>query len=137
MKVTALAIARAFVDLARTTPSGDFSALADAAATLLASHGLLRESRTFPSLVERVWQKQEGVIPVTLTTVKGHAGPVKEELLAIVRNAIKRPCALSERADPGIVGGLMLSIGDERFDCTLRGALGQLSARIMQPITLS
>lgn len=136
MKVTALSIARAFVDTAKTVHKDEIPALADAAVALLATHGLLRAARTFPALVERVWQKEEGVVPIRITTVTGHAGAMKDEVLHIVKTALGRPCAVEERADPSILGGVMLGIEDERFDCTLRGALVELAARVTQPISL-
>jgi len=135
MKVTALMIARAFVDSAKTLPAAEIPALSDAAAALLGQHGLLGESRTFPALVERVWKQQEGITSVRITTRTGDAGPAKHEILKIVQDNLKRTCVLEERADPGILGGLELLIGDERFDATLRSALTGLSARITQPVT--
>ena len=137
MKVTALAIARAFVESAKTMPEKDIPALADAAAALLGAHGLLKDSRTFPSLVERVWRTQEGVASVRIDTRTGDAGPLKKEITSIVEAALKRPCVLEERADPSLLGGLVLKIEDERFDASLRGALTALSSLILQPVSLS
>jgi F0F1-type ATP synthase delta subunit len=137
MKVTALTVARAFVDVAKATHRDELPALADAAVALLASYGLLKAARTFPALVERVWQRGEGVVPVKLTTVSGDAGEVKEEILHIVKTALKRPCVLEEHADPSVLGGMMLSIEDERFDATLRGALSNLAEQLTAPIPLA
>jgi hypothetical protein len=134
MNVTALTIARAFVDTAKKLPAAEIPALADAAAALLGRHGLLRESRTFPALVERVWKQQEGVTSVRITTRTGNAGHAAQEILKIVQEALKSPCVLEERADPRVLGGLMLLIGDERFDATLRSSLTGLASRITQPI---
>lgn len=135
MKVTALAIARAFVESAKTTPEKELPALADAAASLLGTHGLLKDSRTFPALVARVWRVQEGVASVRIETRTGDAGPLTKDILSIVESALKRTCILEERANPALLGGLILSIEDERFDASLRGALTALSARIAQPVS--
>ncbi len=137
MKVTALSLARAFVDTAKTLPAEEHVALADAAAHLLAAHGLLKDARTFPALVARVWREQEGIVPVRIVTKTGDAGSVKKDILSIVESSLKRHCVLEERADPAILGGFLLSVGDERYDATLRGALHQLSARLTQPVSLS
>ena len=137
MKVTARAIARAFVDVAKTLPPAEQAALADAAASMLVSHGLLKDSRTFPALVERIWRKQEGMVSVRLTTTTGDAGPVKAQLLTIIESSLKRPCSIEERADPSILGGILLSVGDERFDCTLRSSLNTLAHRLTRPIPQS
>ncbi|MDD5751260.1 MAG: F0F1 ATP synthase subunit delta [Candidatus Peribacteraceae bacterium] len=135
MKVTALAIARAFVESAKSLPEQELSALADAAAALLGTHGLLKDSRTFPALVDRVWRTQEGIAAVTIETRTGDVGPMKKDILSIVEHALRRKCVLEERANPALLGGLILSVEDERFDASLRGALTTLSARITQPVS--
>jgi len=135
MKVTALAIARAFVESVKTLPEKEIPALADAAAALLGTHGLLKDSRTFPQLVERVWRTQKGMAAVRIETRTGDVGPLKQEIKSIVESALKQPCDLEERADPSILGGLILKIDDERFDASLRGALTELSTRIIQPVS--
>ena len=136
MKLTADTIAHAFVDSVASLSEVEIPALVDAVAQLLIAHGLYKDARTFPSLLERVWQKKEGIVQVRLTSVSGDAGPSKEQILSIVRDTLKRPCILEERADPAMLGGLLLTVGDERFDVSLRGALKTLSQRITQPVTL-
>lgn len=137
MKITAPAIARAVVELVSTLPQEQHGALADAAVALLASRGLFRHARTFPSLVERIWRKQEGIVPLCITTQTGNAGPVKDELLRAVAAALGRPCSLEERADTALLGGMLVAVGDERFDATLRRSLSDLAARFLEPIPLS
>lgn len=136
MKVTALAIAQAFVDVAQTTSAADLPHLADAAAVLLVRQGLRKDARTFPSIVERVWQKREGVVPVRLTSVSGAAGFAVAEIAEVIRSSLHKPCVVEEYADPSILGGLLLRIGDERFDATIAGSLKALSDRLLQPITV-
>ena len=137
MKVNALSIARAFVDIAKSLAAEDQGALADAAIHLLVEQGLLKECRTFPALVERVWRKQEGIVPVHLTTTTGNAGPAAQHLLRIIESSLKKSCVLEEWADASIVGGLLLSVGDERFDATLRSSLVHLASRLLEPLPLS
>lgn len=137
MKATALAIARAVVHVGMKLPKEELPALLDATASFLIAHGLMKAARTFPVLLEREWLKQEGVVSVKLTTVAGHAGKAKDDILAILQGALKQGCLLEERADPAIRGGLLLTVGDERFDCTLRGALTELASRLTQPIPLT
>lgn len=137
MKVTSLAIARAVVHVGHTLPAEELPALLDAAASFLIAHGLIKDARTFPVLLEREWLKQEGVISVKLTTMTGHAGKTKDDILAILENALRRTCLLEERADPLVRGGLLLTVGDERFDFTLRGALTDLAHRLSAPIPVS
>lgn len=137
MKLTPRAVARAVVSVGRTLPAEELPALLDAAASLLIGRGLMKAARTFPALLEHEWLKQEDAVSVKLTSTTGHAGHAKDDILAILQGALKRTCFLEERIDPAIRGGLLLTVGDERFDATLRGALTELASRLTQPIPIS
>lgn len=134
MRVNAPAIARAFVELAQSLSAEEQDALADAAVQMLFEHGLIKESRTFPALVERVWRKREGIVPVRLTTATGKAGHAAGEMLRIIENSLKKKCVLEEKTDSSMIGGLLLSVGDERFDATLRSSLHSLASRFLEPL---
>ncbi|ALM09574.1 MAG TPA: hypothetical protein DEB30_02005 [Candidatus Peribacter riflensis] len=137
MKVSAASLARAFVEIAKTIPEGDVGALGEAAAQMLIQHGLTRQSHAFLRLVEREWLKRDGAVPVRITTVSGHAGPLAKEIADTVEKALKRACHIEERADPALMGGVLLQVGDERYDATLRGALSVLAARLAEPVSVS
>ena len=136
MKISVATVARAVVDTARMQPSQEYAALAQAAIEVLATHGLLRESRKFLTLVERTEHKQEGIVPVKITTKNGDSGPMKKELLRVMESALRRSCQLEEQADPSVIGGLLLTIGDERFDATIRSALMDLAEKLTAPIPI-
>ena len=136
MKISATTVARAVVDTARMQPSQEHDALAQAAIEVLAAHGLLRESRKFLTLVERMHYKQEGIVPVKITTKNGDIGPMKKELLQVMESALRRSCQLEEQADPSVIGGLLLTIGDERFDATVRSTLVDLAEKLTAPIPI-
>ncbi len=137
MKITALAIARALVEVAKTLPESEAPALADAAADLLITNGLWKDSRTFPALVLSVWQKAEGIVPVRITTVNGDAGSLKGDVVDAVQSVLKRRCTVEERADSSILGGVLLTVGDERYDATLRGSLSAVSERLSASIPVA
>jgi len=134
MKVSALAIARAVASIGKTLPAGDLPLLMDAAASMLIEQGLIRDARIFPDLLKRVWLKEEGAVAATLTTMNGSAGKATAELHSLLESSLKRTCLLEEQADPGILGGMLLSVGDERFDLTLRGALTDLTRTLSAPM---
>lgn len=136
MKVTVANIAQAVVDAARMQPVEEIGVLADAAAEVLKRHGLLSESRKFLTLVDRLWQKQEAVTSVKLISPKGDSGQLKKQLQAAVEAALNRRCVIEETADPTIIGGLVMRVGDERFDATVRTALNELSDRLAEPIPM-
>jgi F-type H+-transporting ATPase subunit delta len=136
MKVTVSLLSRAFVDTVRMLPVEEHARLADAAASLLQFHGLLHDSHKFVSLVEQMWQKQEGIVPVSVTTVSGTLGSQLKQLLSAIESSLKRSCVPDEHADPSILGGVRILVEDERFDCTLRSTLNDLASRIAAPIPL-
>lgn len=135
MKVTALSIARVCVSVGKELPAAELPALMDTAASLLVSHGLLKDARTFPELLRREWLKAEGAIATTLETTSGSAGKTAEEIGSLLQHALKKACVLEERADPTLLGGMVLSVGDERFDLSLRGALTELSRTLSAPVS--
>lgn len=137
MRVTPRLIAQAFVDSAETLPPEEHDELISAVLSLLASNNLLKNLRTFPALVERVWRKQRGTVSFRLTTTTGKDGGSAEEICRIVEQSLKRPCECTERAYPSIIGGLLLEIDDERFDATVRRSLLDLSARLTEPLTVT
>jgi hypothetical protein len=137
MKVTASTLARAFVDIAQTLPAAEVPALADATAAFLVFHGLSRHAPLFPRLVEREWLKREGAVSAKMITTSGRAGKFREEVLTLVQDALRRPCHLEEIADPSVLGGVLLTVGDECFDATLRGALTDLAQKLAAPVPVS
>jgi F0F1-type ATP synthase delta subunit len=136
MKLTVQQIARAVVDTARIQPAENYEALADAVTEIMSKSGLLRDGRRFIALVDKLWQKQEGVTSVKVLTSGGDLSVLKKQLLAVLEPALGRRCILEEKTDPKIIGGLLLSVGDERFDCTVRTALNELADRMAAPVTL-
>jgi len=136
MKMTAASLARAFVETARTLPEAEIPALAEAAAHILIAQGLFKDAHIFPRMVEREWFKRDGTVPVKITTAES-AGTLKKDIAHVVEQALKRSCSVEEHADPSLLGGILLQVGDERYDATLRGALRDLSAQLIAPIPLS
>jgi|GEM_PF-817595 len=136
MKMTAASLARAFVETARTLPEAEIPALADAAAHILIAQGLFKDAHIFPRMVEREWEKHDGGVRIRITTAGKETAAFKKEIAHAVEQALKRSCQIEEHADPSLMGGVLLQVGDERYDLTLRGALNQLSAALVAPIAL-
>ena len=136
MKMTAASLARAFVETAKTLPEAEMPALAEAAAHMLIERGLFKDAHIFPRLVEREWFKRDGAVQVRITTTDSNAGTLKQEIAHAVEEALKRSCHVEEHADPSVMGGVLLQIGDERYDATLRGAIANLSAQLAEPIPI-
>lgn len=136
MKMTAASLARAFADTAKTLPEAEIPALADAAAHILIAQGLFKDAHVFPRMVEREMLKRDGAVQIRITTAGKETAAFKKEVVHAVEQALKRSCQIEEHADPSLLGGVLLQVGDERYDATLKGALNTLSTQLIAPITL-
>lgn len=135
MKVTATDIARAFVDLAAEQPESERAALVEAAVALLRSHSLMREARTFPAKVAKLWRKRDGSALVVLTTPSADASAA-DHICSLVEKAIHRPCILMQHEDKSLIGGAILRVEDERFDFSVRTALVELADRVSDALPI-
>ncbi|MDO8469336.1 MAG: F0F1 ATP synthase subunit delta [Candidatus Peribacter sp.] len=136
MKMTAASLARAFAETARTLPEAEIPALAEAAAHILIEQGLFKDAHIFPRMVEREISRRDGAVQVKITTASKDSVSFKQEVTHAVEQALKRPCSVEEHADPSLLGGVLLQVGDERYDATLKGALNNLSTKLTAPIPL-
>ncbi len=126
MRLKARDIAQAFVDLLERIPEGQQAALVMATAELLRKHGLLHAVRTFPSLVRSAWLKKKQAFHVQLTLPK-HDPATTSALMKSLTTVLSRPCLLEERTDTSIIGGAIVTVGDERFDRSVRRELEELA----------
>ena len=129
MNLKERSIARAFVELLEKTPDDQRSALLAAVAELLHRHGVLRSARTFPALVLKEWQKRTGALRVTLTLPQEDA-EAQRSILSLLEKTLARPCLSETRHDASMLGGVVLKVGDERFDLSLKRELLELSDRV-------
>lgn len=137
MKTSVRSLARAVAEIAQSLPEQEWTALAEAAAHLLIAQGNARDAHAFARLVEREWLKLSGTLAVRITTLSGSDAHIAQVVERIVRETLLRPCSVEQQADPSIIGGVRLQIGDERYDATLRGALNDLVSRLTAPIQVS
>ena len=86
--------------------------------------------RSFLRAVAREIRTQKRVIPARLSTPAGHAGADKARILSVLEKTLSTTVELSEHADPLLLGGATLAVGDERLDVSLRGALRQLHCHL-------
>ena len=77
---------------------------------------------------ERLAEEAQGVLRVQVTT----AVPLSEDERAILKRRLGRPVRLAEQVDPFIIGGLILRIGDELIDYSLRSRLVALRSTLVR-----
>lgn len=128
------ALALATLATARTIPTKDLPALADAALRLLDQHGLSAQKILFHRLVKRALVREDAVLPLSIATPSGSAGKHAESIASFIRLSLGKPVEISESADAHLLGGALLAYHDERFDASLRGALTALHRRLSSPL---
>jgi F-type H+-transporting ATPase subunit delta len=73
---------------------------------------------------------EEGVVRVTVTSAVPLADEQSARLAERVAQSMRRPVELDHRVDPGVIGGLVLRIGDVIVDASVKGRIRQLQRRL-------
>jgi F-type H+-transporting ATPase subunit delta len=125
-------IAKALVELIKVLPPEDVPQACDNALKLLeksGSHGL----HDFPGLVLKALEEQEGILFASITTPSGSIG--KEQLQKfnqLLEKAFGKKVQMTEIADPSLIGGAILRVGDEMYDSSIRAAISGMVSHFLQ-----
>jgi F-type H+-transporting ATPase subunit delta len=80
----------------------------------------------------QAWLRRRGRVEVDVTT----AAPLSEALRAALQAAADRlsgrKAEISARVDPDLLGGMILRLGDQRFDTSLAAELGRLEGIFLE-----
>ncbi len=112
MTTDAAEIVRALLDLSRAAPNGK---------------ELLRE---VSELLRREVSGEGGTLEVTLVTPSGNESALEAAVGAMLKQKYNRTILITQKANPTLIGGAVLQIGDEQIDLSVRGALGDLEAKL-------
>ncbi|MSR67860.1 hypothetical protein EXS65_03510 [Candidatus Peribacteria bacterium] len=121
------AIATALVALAGVVDESQLPAICDKALSLLAKSGS-SSMHGFVASVVKVLQKSGQIVSAELITPTGSVGPArKASMIAALEKKFSNSVLLTEKADATLLGGARLRIGDDLYDCSLRGDLQKLA----------
>lgn len=73
----------------------------------------------------------DGTIHVTIVTPSGDAGSLRESVASMLRQKFNRSVDVTERKDPSLIGGAIITFGDEQIDMSVRGALRQAAVSFL------
>ncbi len=127
-------IAQALVEISKVLPPEDRAAACDAALKLL-EKTRDNDLRSFPGRVLAALEAQDGILFASVTTPTGSLGDQRASLQASLEKAFGRPVQIEELADPALIGGLVLRIGDELFDASVRGGIEAMTLALLLPLT--
>jgi F0F1-type ATP synthase delta subunit len=114
----------------KTTARDIVRAAVEAAVEELKKHGLDDDVRKLPRLFGEVLGGAKGLVSATLVTPTGDAGAAKAAVLAVLEEKFGPSVQLTERADPKLIGGAVLLIGDKRIDMSVQGALQEAASAL-------
>lgn len=72
------------------------------------------------------YQRAKNITPVTVRTTVGLTPAQREAVTRQVTAALKTQVELTEVADPAVLGGVILTVGDRRYDASLASELRAL-----------
>lgn len=123
--------ARTLVEHLRSGMSQEeMAAACDAILHSLHDWGLSRSQiAQFPKVVAQELRRH-GPVGAILSTSSGNTGASAPAIAAALEKSLGRSIDLEESSGESLIGGALLSIGDERLDFTLRGALQQLATHL-------
>src|SRR6185437_5904284 len=75
---------------------------------------------------ERLAAAQEGVVHAELTTAVELSDADAKELLQQIERASGQKVVATRRVDPDLIGGMVLQVGSQRLDSSVRGRLERL-----------
>ena len=102
-------------DLARAA----IAALEDA----LKSAGLSASPHTMLSLLTNAMEERAGTLTVTIATPDGTPGPLEDAVKDALEKKTGKTVTVIAQKDPTLLGGAVISYGDERIDLSARRAL--------------
>lgn len=102
-------------DLARAA----LSALAEA----LAKEGLPSSSKDLENAVQQALRERSGTIRVTIATPTGSSGELAAKVRTLMKEKTGKEAEIVEQKDPSIIGGAVISYGDERIDLSVQRSL--------------
>jgi F-type H+-transporting ATPase subunit delta len=114
----------------RTTFSGRVSEKMASLLAVMARHGRMNLLRAVVQTYRRLLNERQGKIEVRVTTAVALDEEQKRQLEQTVREALKREPLLALKVDESLLGGVVLRIGDRRYDASVATQLKRLRDQI-------
>lgn len=123
--------AQALIESAKGRSVAEISTACDAAVDFLQRQGCsLSSLRTFRRVLQRELRRRGGMLPAVLATQTGTSGIAGKGITSALERTFGSSIEFSEHADPGLLGGAVLTVGDERLDASIHGALSSLNIHL-------
>jgi F-type H+-transporting ATPase subunit delta len=98
---------------------------------VLARHGRLDSIRAIHRVAHELYNELRGRVRVDVITATPLEEPTDSQLASRLRAMIGREPVLARRVDPGLIGGIVLRVGDTVYDGSVATQLQRLSGQII------
>ena len=83
---------------------------------VLRGKGRLGLLRALASAFERAWMESKNLVEAHVTSAVPLSPEIRQELKAVLSSLTQKEAQLVEEVDPDILGGLVVRVGDRKFD---------------------
>jgi len=88
--------------------------------------------RAIATTYRQAWLRRRGRVEVDVTTAAPLSEALRAELQAAADRLSGKKAEISARVDPDLLGGMILRLGDQRFDTSLAAELGRLESIFLE-----
>lgn len=81
--------------------------------------------------IRKLYEKANGLIPVKVTTAAALGDAQKKSIVARMKSVLGGEPILQTEVDPGLIGGLVVQVGDVVFDGSLLANLARLREQLI------
>jgi F-type H+-transporting ATPase subunit delta len=81
---------------------------------------------------ERMWEEENKLLPVEITSAVELDREIVEQLGDRISEQTGRKVELSSRVEPGILGGIVVQVGNSVLDASVRNRLDQLRRQVVK-----
>ena len=120
-------IAKAIYLSLKETKESELKHLADNVIKFLIKKKLFLKAKDILDKLEKIINKEEGVLPVRISSVTKLTDKIKNELKVILIKKYKvKEIILTEKIDEKVLGGIKIEVNDEVIDLTIFNKLKKL-----------
>ena len=95
--------------------------------------GINETATHFLHLLKEALEEHERTIVIHLITPTGDAGTLAKTIADLIEKRYHRPVSVIQEADPSMIGGVIISFGDERLDLSVRATLRSYARALKVP----
>ncbi len=125
-------LAEAIYDSSQGKEGAELSLLLEKSVIFLQNKNLLGKKEELLKALEKIINKEEGVISAKVTTNSKMKAGMEKEVEDFIKKKYKiKEVILELKEDPKLLGGIKIEVGDDIIDGTLLGKINQLQTYLI------